>query len=240
MKLICKLLSGSRMYALNTEESDYDYSGVFLNTKYSEILGLDRFDFNGHIIKSTDVSLFEFRHFLYLLQNTNTKVLEILFANQFIEKSEEFEEFQSKKYEFINSEKLYFSLKGYIESEKKRAIGQKSVSSEKRKINIEKYGFNPKNFSHLFRLCYSGIYFFKFDMYPINISEIDEEFHQFLLDLKTSPENYTKNQLLILADSYVKELDSSYKNKKNNYNFNRDLANEFCLKFYSPFIKLQI
>lgn len=236
MKIICQILSGSRLYELDTVGSDYDYTGVFLNTTPAEILGLKRFDFCDKKDFEGELSLFEFRHFLNLLESTNTKVIELLFSKEHLLIEKEFIEVQKLKYELISSEKLYKSLKGYIESERKTAIGEKRNQGQSRKFKIEKYGFSPKNFSHLFRLCYSGIYFFEKDIFPLSIREIDEDFYEFIFSIKKKPQNYKKEELLEKCDFYLEKLNNSFENRKNNYEFNSNLANELCLNFYRQFL----
>lgn len=236
MKLICQILSGSRLYELDTISSDYDYTGVFLNTKHAEIIGLDRFDFYEKKDKDGELSLFEFRHFLSLLKNTNTTVIELLFANNFLLIENEFKKVQEKKYELIDSIKLYNSLKGYIESEKSCAVGKKKNQGEMRKFYISEYGFSPKNFSHLFRLCYCGIYFFENDIFPLNIKEFDKEVHDFIFSVKNQPKKHRKENLLKESEIYINKLDESFKNRKNTYKYNYNLANDLCLNFYNQFL----
>lgn len=241
MRTICKILSGSRLYGLETENSDHDYVGVFLNESFSEILGLDRFDYTLNLKneeKNEEECFFELRHFLELLRNTNTRVLELLFAKQFLILTKEFKSIQKQKYQLISSEKLFYSLSGYIHSEKKLATGERTGKlGSIRKKQIDEHGFSPKNFSHLLRLCYCGITFFKTNKYPLNIKENDSKFHELIFSIKTNPKKYSKNDLLDLSEKYIEELNKSFENRINNYNFDRDVANEICFKIYMPILR---
>lgn len=239
MKIICQALTGSRSYELDTISSDFDYVGVFLNSNPSEILGLDRFDFYERKYTEGELSLFEFRHFLNLLEHTNTTVIELLFTEELLIKEKEFEKVREQKYQLINSEKFFCSLNGYIKSEKKSALGEKRNQGQTRKFQIEKYGFSPKNFSHLFRLCNSGIYFFERDFFPISFKKIDKEFHNFIFSIKNTPKKHTKEELINKSEFYIAKLNDSFENRRNNYFYNHDLANDFCLEFYSQFLGRQ-
>lgn len=226
------------MYGLETKSSDYDYTGVFLNESPGEILGLDRFDFNLNINNKEENSLFELRHFLDLLRNTNTKTLELLFASEFLIITSEFKNILKQKYRLISSEKLFHSLSGYIHSEKKLATGERTGRlGSVRKSQLDKYGFSPKNFSHLLRLCFCGITFFKTNKYPLNIKNNDLKFHELIFSIKTNPKKYSKDILLDLSEKYVEELNKSFENRINNYEFDRDIANEICFKSYMPILK---
>lgn len=238
MKILCKLIAGSKMYGLDTPESDTDIRGVYLNTEYKDILGTDRNEIL-KIEKEQDSLYFEFLHYLKSLKKTNTQAIEILFSENFIECHEEFEELRKNKFKLIDSEKLFSSLKGYIYNEKKLATGQRTGElGSKRKKQLELYGFSPKNFSHLLRLAYSGKVFFKTSKYPINILRHDIVFRNFLYSIKTEPEKYSMSQLLDLSEKAVEDLSLAFENREKNYSFDIDLANSFCLKFYYPFLRL--
>lgn len=80
MKIIAKITAGSRLYGLDTPESDTDTRGVFLSTSPSDILGLGRFEIFKR--ESEDAVFFELRHFLAGLKRTNTNMLELLHADE--------------------------------------------------------------------------------------------------------------------------------------------------------------
>lgn len=128
MKIIAEIIGGSHLYGLSTPDSDIDKRGVFLNTEYSKILGLERFD----VIKkeSEDTLYFEFAHFLRSLKKTNTQMIELLFANSssFTQITDEFIFVRENKYKLIDSELFFKSLVGYIQSEKRLANGERTGS----------------------------------------------------------------------------------------------------------------
>ena len=154
MKIICQLLGGSHLYGLATKDSDFDYRGVFVNTDHAKILGLER---NDYVKKEDeeDTIFFELCHFLKGLQKTNTQFLEILFADErdFSLLNREFVEIKNNKENLIDSKQFYKSLCGYIGNESRLANGERSGKlGSKRRAQIEKYGFSPKNFSHLLKI----------------------------------------------------------------------------------------
>jgi predicted nucleotidyltransferase len=237
LKIIAEIICGSHLYGLDTPSSDVDKRGVFLNTEFDKILGLNRFD----VLKqsSEDSIYFELVHYLRGLKKTNTQMLEILFADEddFIIIADEFKEIRSHKYNLINSETFYKSLLGYIENEKRLANGERTGSlGSKRKNTIESFGFSPKNFSHVFRLSFCGQTFFETGVYPVNISKIDKQFRDLIFSIKTEPEKYNKDYLNMMCDKSLQKLSISFKNRKENFEFDVNLANEFCRKFYLPFL----
>jgi predicted nucleotidyltransferase len=233
MKILCELIAGSRLYGIDTPESDFDIRGVFLNTEPSKILGLEK----SEILKeeNEDSLLFEFNHYLKSLRKTNTQAIEILFAKSFLKYSEEFGFLQNNKYKLIDSEKLFCSLMGYIENEKRLAIGErKGDIGSKRRNQLEKYGFSPKNFSHMIRLAFCGSMFFKIAHYPVSLKGY--EIRDLIFSIKTEPEKYTIDQLNDIADQNIEELKKSFEKRNKNYKFDLDFANEVCLKCYKPYL----
>jgi hypothetical protein len=105
---------------------------------------------------------------------------------------------------------------------------------------IEKFGFSPKNFSHLFRLSFCGTTFFEKDYYPVNILNENKSFRDFIFSVKTEPEKYNKEYLNILVDKSLAKLEIAYKNRKIDHEFDFDLANEFCRKFYLPYLAVKL
>jgi len=224
------------MYGLETPESDTDIRGVFLNTDPAKILGLGR----NEILKAggEDSLLFELCHFLKSLLKTNTQAIELLFARQYEEIAPEFQKIRENRLRLIDSKKLFSSLKGYIHNEMRLANGERTGSvGSKRKSHIEKYGFSPKNFSHLFRLAYCGAVFFRTSFYPVNLSEYDPIMRDFVFSVKTEPEKYGKDQLNDVAGEIMARLEYDFENRIQNFTFDIDFANHLCLEFYLPFLQ---
>lgn len=132
-KRILKVFSGSYSYGTNTENSDKDYLGIYLNTK-EELLGLQSSEElteniiskaeNGRNTKdAVDCKYFELRKFCRLALKGNPTILEILFVNKenILEITKEGEELLSLRNEFL-SKNIYNSFMGYAFSQKKKAF----------------------------------------------------------------------------------------------------------------------
>lgn len=237
MRTICRIVAGSRLYGLDTPESDTDTRGVFLNTDPASILGLGRHEIIKH--ESDDLVMFEFRHFLRGLRKTNTQMLELLFADDddFSLLEAEFHVVRTNRYGLVDSDMLFRSLVGYIHNERRLANGERTGSlGSKRKKSLDRYGFSPKNFSHLLRLAHCGTAFFKTDEYPVNISRRDPEFRDFLYSIKTEPWKHDRDNLNALSDRAEEELKKSFASKKSSFKFDETLANRLCLEFHLPFL----
>lgn len=232
-KTICRIVAGSRLYGLETPDSDVDTRGVFLNTDYADILGLSR----DKIIKSSteDTLLIELRHYLGHLQRTNTSAIELLFAEGFEILEDEFRIIRENRYRLMDSERLFTSLMGYIHGERRLANGERTGElGGKRKATVDRFGFSPKNFSHLLRLAHCGEEFFRTSVYPVRLHDMARDT---IFSVKTEPERYTKEELNLMSDDAVGRLKNAYDNRKETFKFDVDLANRLCLDFYMPFLE---
>ena len=234
--MLVKSLGGSTAYGLNTPESDLDYRGVFVNTEPAKILGLSKFD---HVQKqeTDDIVYYEVRKFFELLRQGNTGALEILYSSVLIETTEAFTEIQVNKKHFVDTDRMFSCLRGYMQSERRLANGERTGQlGGKRKVALDRFGFSPKNFVQLFRLARCGMSLFSTGIFPVSLTEYDLEFRDELLDIKVHPEKYTKEQLNERTDKADSDLKIAYDNRRVNLAFDESLANETLRKIYLPYL----
>ncbi len=241
MKIIANCLGGSHLYGLNTINSDLDYRYIFLNTDISEIIGLNRHEHQtgqveNQVIKDiNDSSGWEIRRALNLLKKGNTQILELLFNDNWLEITKEWRIVQENKYKLLDSEQIYKSLKGYIFSERKLANGERTGKlGGQRKENIDKYGYSPKNFVQLIRLCWAGSIFFSQDWFHASVFE--KTFADQLIDIKLNPQKWNKKDLNDICNNQENTLNKSFDNRKNNYKFDDKIANNLILEIYLPYL----
>lgn len=244
MKHILKCLGGSRAYGLNNVGSDFDYRGIFIDTEINKvIISLDRFEHQQFKAGEQDEFYFELRHYLCSLRKTNSQALELLFIEQesIQEKSWEYDLIVKNRLSLIDVEKLYKSIKGYVFNEIRIAFGGiTGPLGSKRKTAIENFGYSPKNVVQALRLMYSTGKLFSKGYFPVNILKEDSFFAGRLMRIKNSSKIFEINELR--EDIRIEEdiLDRSFNNRSFNYKFNEDIANDLCLKIYSPVIQALI
>jgi predicted nucleotidyltransferase len=239
MKQLCKTLGGSTAYGLNTPQSDLDYRGVFVNTDPAYILGLSKFD----VIQkqeTDDIVYFEARKFFQLLKDGNTGALEILFTDteNFIELAPEFKSVIENRLQFIDTDRMFKCLRGYMQGEVRLANGERTGQlGGKRKLQLEKHGYSPKNFVQLLRLAWTGITLFQEGFFPVNVKKYNVELAADLLDIKTHPEKYSKEQLNERYRTAEADLVKAYETRKVQYSFNVEMANDTLRKLYLPYLQ---
>ena len=235
MNIIAKYYGGSTSYGLATPESDLDVRFVFLNTDYSKIIGLDRYEHECRQSNGEDSFGWELRHYLNLLKNGNTMCLEMLYNDNWIELSEEFKLIQSERNNLIDSHKLYKCLKGYCHSERRLVLGERTgVLGGKRRTHLEKYGYSYKNLIQFLRLCLAGSVFFKEGYFPVNIREVDK--YNVLFSIKTHPEICNKEEAIKMMEEYETKLNEAYNDIQFIYHYDCKIANELCYRLYMPIL----
>ena len=236
MKMLVKTLGGSNAYGLNTPKSDIDYRGVFVNEEPAKILGLEKFS---HVQKqeTDDIVYYEVRKFFELLRQGNTGALEILYSDVLLETTPEFARIQELREKFVDTEKMFHCLRGYMQGERRLANGERTGQlGGKRKEALEKYGFSPKNATQLLRLGFCGQVLFGKGYFPINIKEENVEVWAHLFSIKTEPEKYTKAGLNVMFDEADMALSAAYDARKYTYAFDDALANEMLRAIYLPYL----
>lgn len=230
-QLLVELIGGSTLYGLNNESSDIDYRGLFIARDKKYISGFDTIE---SIVQDNEIdsTYYELTRYLKLLRKSNTQVLEILFApdDAFTYKSYLFDYIRENRYDLIETNILKSSLKGYVFSEIRLATGERSGQlGGKRKAAVEKYGFSYKNFVQILRLCKVGQVFFTSGDYMVKVKDFDPNYHDFLMEIKTKPENFTKDQLSGLVDEEFKKLEKIMEESTINFKFDVDLASDIVL-----------
>ena len=238
MKIIAQMLGGSHSYGLNTSSSDIDVRGIFLNEDVSTIIGLGRHEHQLKQKDSEDSVMTEFRNALKLLRSSNTQMVEMLFNENWVSVSEEWNEVIKYRSQLIDSEKLFSSLRGYKSGELKLTLGIRTGKlGGKRYEQLQKFGYSPKNAVQCLRLMWAGKIYFSKNYFPVLISQEDKNLSDLLLDIKVNPQNYSIDFIKNEIEKYEQLMIQSFNNRKTSTFFNEDLANNLCFKTYYPLLE---
>lgn len=117
---ICYLtLAGSHAYGLNTENSDIDIRGFYLENK-DEFFTLNDI-LENYIDKETDTTLYSFKKFIKLLINCNPNIIELLGTNnEHVLFINEIGQLIRNNYHLFLSKQVYNTFIGYANSQLKR------------------------------------------------------------------------------------------------------------------------
>lgn len=236
---ICELVGGSRLYGTSTENSDIDIRGVYVSHDPSVIMGLSRDDHYVRNDSEQDVAIYELKKFMGLLKKTNTQALEILCAPdaKYTINLPAFEMIRKNRYRLIDSQKLFSTLQGYMFGEQARAFGKSSRKlGTRRKADIERLGYSPKNLAQLIRLGYCGEYFYNHGRFPVCLDTSEHAaIHEIIMDTKRN--RFTLPKAEQLAQRAVDDLNAAKQNSQVSMEFDNDLAQEILLEIYFPILE---
>lgn len=168
---IIRIVNGSRLYGTHNEDSDYDYVSIFIessdvvfsgsNCKTFQIHNRDPEEKNspGEI----DGTAYSLRHFIALCAQGNPSLLAVLFApEQFwvTSRMPEATMLMENAYLFPSMLAAPRFVK-YMENQLARLKGIKTGHIPNRPELVEKYGYDTKYASQIFRLGAQGFEFFK-------------------------------------------------------------------------------
>jgi predicted nucleotidyltransferase len=236
-KVICRGVGGSRAYGLETPTSDTDWRGIFLNVELKYILGLDKYEHQEYI-KGEDEKYKEFRHFLNMCRKSNTEAMEMLFNDHWDMVTTEFLNVQKNRLKLIDTTMAFKCLCGYMQGERRLMNGERTGQlGSKRKESIDKFGYSPKNAVQMVRLAWAGCWLFEKGTFPVNVRENDPELCEYLLDVKTHPERYTKAEMNDETNWWEEKMKRTFDSRNFNYEFDNDLANQMVYDMYMPLLK---
>lgn len=113
MKLLTKVLVGSRLHGLETETSDYDYRGVHLHD-LKEILSPFRQTKDTFWIEGdTDNTSYELSSFCKQAVHGNATILEVFFSNKVEYTSPVADKMRENWHRFIDTDKVVMAGRGY-------------------------------------------------------------------------------------------------------------------------------
>lgn len=244
--MLFNYVAGSQSYGLETPTSDVDYRGVYLLTDPTLIIDPFRYTTSSQkcedsIKDGVDTVNYELRHFLNILRQGNTGALEMLFVENPKFSSPLFDKLRENKTKLIDPFKLYTSLKGYISSESKLAIGERTGKlGGKRYEQVTRLGFSPKNVVQLHRLAFAGTQFFLNGTFPVNMKKFTG-CHEYLMRIKTKPEQFTTATLMADVRIAVKDLDEAYDvfytDRARQYKYDQAFVTSIMLEAYVPILQ---
>ncbi len=159
-KILYDVIVGSQAYNLVTPTSDYDHRRVVTPMDFSYFFGLNTFDV-GNVVttKEEDNTDYSLKKFTQLAMKCNTVMLEMLFVPEDckLEVHPLFEKYFLNNRERFVTKDLYHVVKGYAFAEHRRALGETTGKlGERRKNDLDKLGYSPKNASHCLRLLWAA------------------------------------------------------------------------------------
>lgn len=215
-------VTGSKMYGMDTPESDTDFTGVFhnrisyLNPFQDRLLSVSQHD-------EDDYSIHTAAKLAVMLVKGNFNAIDLVFHTP-VRK----EPFVSGMIEvarpYVITQNVAGSYMGYVRSQKDRLVGHKPRSPERTEL-VNRMGYDPKYASHLLRGMYTlynilqtGRYFY-----------LTPELKVHLRNVKSGV--FVKPQVEEEIESFVPKLEECYNDNKDKLHLPELLQSELTEYF---------
>lgn len=175
METVMSTLVGSKLYGLSHADSDTDIKGVFVDdiqnilTTEDNYFGLKTLHpkeleehCQGEGKDKIESTLYSMKYFLKLYLKGNPTLAEIPFAEEryWITKTEIGVKLMSFIRNNVVTKHLFGGYHGYYRDQIRGLVDKKGVCREKRKDQIEKFGYDCKMCSHAYRIGIQGVELF--------------------------------------------------------------------------------
>lgn len=189
---------------------DVDLFGVFI-APIDHYWGLKRFENQEIKNDQDDIVFYDIRKFVRLLIKSNPNVMSILWNDptMYLHLTDEGNAFIENR-EMFSSQKAYESFGGYAKSQLKKMFSgaYRGYMGEKRKVLVDKFGYDTKNAAHLIRLLRMGIKFLRSGVIEVYREKDRDE----LIAIKRG--EWTQGQVEREANKLFTELDGAKSNSK--------------------------
>lgn len=113
MNVIHKVVVGSRLHNLFSEDSDYDYRGIHIHDLRDVFNPFGKLKNTSWIEGDEDNTSYELMDFCKTATKGNPTILEILWSNKIVETSEWGKELVANRWRFLDSKAILEAHKGY-------------------------------------------------------------------------------------------------------------------------------
>jgi uncharacterized protein len=120
MKIIHKVVVGSRLHGLAKENSDYDYRGIFMHPLHDILNPFKKVKNTSWIEDDIDDTSYELADFCKTATHGNPTILETLWSNMVEESSDIGKELVENREKFLNSKKIFDAHRGYAHNQYKK------------------------------------------------------------------------------------------------------------------------
>lgn len=117
MKILTKVVVGSRLHGLETPKSDWDYRGVHINSLKDTLSPFKRVKNTSWIEGDEDNTSYELADFCKNATKGNATILEVFFSDQVIETSPVAEEMRKNWKKFMDTNHFINASRGYAHNQ---------------------------------------------------------------------------------------------------------------------------
>jgi predicted nucleotidyltransferase len=117
VKVLTKVLVGSRLHGLHTESSDYDYRGIHIHSLKDQLSPFQKLKNTTWIEGDEDNTSYELANFCKDATKGNATILEVFFSDKVIETSAIADEMRTNWTKFIDTHNFINASRGYAHNQ---------------------------------------------------------------------------------------------------------------------------
>lgn len=207
-------LTGSRLYGLNNEDSDYDYTGIHFDLR--DMLNPFKDRERTDTYQENSITFHSAAKFARLLVKGNPNIVELVYGQP---------EIKSRWGEFlIHSVKphvvtrnLAAAYMGYVSEQYRRGFKPSTPQNPQRKEQLEELGYDAKYVMHFLRLGYT----LQSMVITGEYKPLDERDRDFLMTVRSG--KLSKNSIILLCEGEFKDSELYYHKYKDKLPTNEKL-----------------
>lgn len=194
-KIILKVLVGSRAHNLHTEDSDFDYRGVFI-VPTTDILALGRNMKNTNWVEGkVDATSWELGHFLDMATHCNPNILDVFEGEPIDDAASEGRRLQELWPAVISRRRILDAYLGYSHNQFKKMMDQEAVDTPR----VWKFGVT------YIRSLLNGIDILETGTFSL---EVDDEWHPSLQAIREG--HVSRGVIVDMAVRLQKKIHEAY------------------------------
>lgn len=191
VKVLTKVVTGSRLHGLANEKSDWDYRGIHMHDLKDVLSPFKTLKSTSWIEGAVDDTSYELADFCKLAVHGNCSILEVFFSDQIMETTPLADEMRENWRKFIDTDKFVVASRGYAQNQ----LNKMALFDD---IGIKGQSRTPKFAIAYCRVLWQCKEFLNTGQFPCVIS--DPELKSFLIEVKY---NWRKELVPILTEKFA-------------------------------------
>lgn len=237
-EIVVIAITGSQAYGMNTKDSDLDIQGLFI-PPIDYLVGLHKVE-QVVLPKNKELNMegtmYALDKWYRLMVDQNPNVMELLWheENMYLHRNSEYWPLLHDNRFKLLSKKLKYTYAGYAFAQMQRLskLDEKINQNTKRLENFNKFGYDTKAASHVFRLLGSAL-----DALVMEEIKVMRPERNFLMAIREG--QYTYEDLVRMSQEKMNLVEQAFITSKLPNRVNFTFANELLRDIHAKFIKLK-
>lgn len=191
MKIVTKVVVGSRLHGLANDKSDWDYRGVHMYPLKDTLSPFKKMKNTSWIEDEIDDTSYELADFCKNATQGNATILEVFFSDQIIESSPIADEMRANWQKFIDTDRFVMASRGYAANQ----LNKMALFDD---IGIKGQSRTPKFAIAYIRVLWQCSEFLRGGAFKCAID--DPELKDFLMDVKN---NWRAELVPVLTEKFT-------------------------------------